>query len=1030
MERSLFSFIWTHSRRDQIILLAVTVLSFPLLYATLELPKRIVNDAIGAESDRIALFGTELSQVQFLGLLCIGFLLAVIASGLMKMQVNTMKGVLAERLLRRFRYLMISRILRFPSRTFRRTSQGELIAMVTSEAEPLGGIMGDAVAQPVFQAGQMLTIMTFLFLQSVWLGLAAVALIPLQAWLIPMLQRRINVLQKQRVAEVRRLAEQIGDTTANVGELRLAGGVPLTLASFTSRLGRLFEIRFQIYQKKFFMKFLNNFITQLTPFFFYSVGGYLAIKGELSVGALVAAIAAYKDIAAPWKELLTYYNQVQEMSLRYSTITERLAPTGMVPQELFEGRPAEIPRLNGEIVLEDVSVIEADGSALLERVAARIPPGSMVAIQSNSALERRAMGELLTREIVPSSGSLTIAGRPLNTLHQAAIAERIGYARQTPYLFNGTIGSNVKMPLRTAPVVGEALPPEIAAAVEEAERTGNSADPADVSWYDPAQHGFESEQALRDWWLSLIEAMGTDGFLFRRGLDTRLDPQHAPGLAETIAELRPEIARRITEAGLDCAVHRFDPERFNPGLAVGGNLLFAATRRAVTPEETAADPHFHALFEELGLQDKIFGLGLGILDVLASTFGEVGTAHPLFLRLGLSAEMFERLMRIDEIRRTEGKAGLCPDDRALVMALPAWLSTEQLGAPFPEAIEAKILAIRKARGEELRARAAPLFDAIEPERCTTGLTILENAIYGKVTRDAGQGAEKLRDLVAEILMEAGLKGPIAATIFDVETGLGGSNLPPIAHERIAFVRAAIKRPDILILDRALASHSAEQRVATRNRLRKLMPQTTLIFLEEHFERPESYDVFIAITDGRPVTQLAAEPVADPDLGMSDAVTKKLRALEKVSLFAGLERAQLRLLAFASRWFSAVEGQYIFSHGDPPDGAYLLVEGTAELRWPNADSQQGPLTIVEPGRLIGDLSVIQGEPRNLDMVAREPIKGLRIGADELRTIIESDPAVATRLLRTVSGYLVEVASRLHDARQRLPGEAKDAERTDA
>jgi len=63
------------------------------------------------------------------------------------------------------------------------------------------------------------------------------------------------------------------------------------------------------------MKFLNNFLGQLTPLFFYSVGGYLAIKGQITVGALVAALAAYKDLSNPWKELLAYYNTTQDMSL-------------------------------------------------------------------------------------------------------------------------------------------------------------------------------------------------------------------------------------------------------------------------------------------------------------------------------------------------------------------------------------------------------------------------------------------------------------------------------------------------------------------------------------------------------------------------------------------------------------------------------------------------------------------------------------------------------------------------------------------
>ncbi|MEM7318296.1 MAG: ABC transporter transmembrane domain-containing protein, partial [Pseudomonadota bacterium] len=265
MEPTLFSFIWKYSKRQQLILLLLTLFSFPFLYASLELPKRIINDAIGASTDVIPLYGFELTQLQFLMVLCFAFLATVIFSGFMKMRINTMKGVLAERMLRRLRYKLINRMMRFPKPYFATTSQGELVSMITSEAEPMGGLMGDAIAQPVFQLGQMLTIVTFLFMQSVWFGLASVALIPLQAWLIPMLQRQINLLNKDRIQQVRKLSSEIGESAAGISDLRANGGWRYRLAQFTDRLGQLFEIRFKIYQKKFFMKFLNNLITQMTP---------------------------------------------------------------------------------------------------------------------------------------------------------------------------------------------------------------------------------------------------------------------------------------------------------------------------------------------------------------------------------------------------------------------------------------------------------------------------------------------------------------------------------------------------------------------------------------------------------------------------------------------------------------------------------------------------------------------------------------------------------------------------------------------
>ena len=224
MDRTLYAFIWKYSKREQLVLLAFTVFTFPFLYATLELPKRIINDAIGAENPMVSIFGYELSQIQFLTLLCLGYLAAVLANGLLKMRLNTMKGVTAERLLRRFRYNLLSRMMRFPKRYFQDTSQGELVSMITSEAEPMGGLMGDFLAQPVFQAGQMLIIVVFLFMQSFWFGLAGVALIPLQAYVFPMLQRQINLLNKDRIKEVRLLSSEIGETAAGITDLRTNGG--------------------------------------------------------------------------------------------------------------------------------------------------------------------------------------------------------------------------------------------------------------------------------------------------------------------------------------------------------------------------------------------------------------------------------------------------------------------------------------------------------------------------------------------------------------------------------------------------------------------------------------------------------------------------------------------------------------------------------------------------------------------------------------------------------------------------------------
>ena len=973
---------------------------FPLLYLTLELPKRIINDAIGASSATVEFWGFSFDQLTFLGLLCGAFLLSVLAHGLLKMRINTMKGVLSERMLRRFRYQLIARILRFPQPYFERVSQGELVSMITAESEPMGGLMGDAISQPVLQAGQMITILGFLFLQSFWFGLAACALIPLQAWLIPKLQRQINLLNKTRIQQVRVLAAQIGENAAGAGALRVNGGWRYRMAMVTDQLGRLFEIRFEIYQKKFFMKFLNNFISQLTPFFFFSIGGYLVLQGSVSLGALVAALAAYKDLSSPWKELLTYYNQIQDMSLRWEVVTERFAPPGMIDAALFEGEPQERPRLDGDIVLSDVSVRDADGNLVLDDLDLTLPGGKVIGIAAPSEEDRRAMAQLLTRELVPSSGQVTVGGAPLSGLHQAVIAARIGHASARPVTFQGTFGDNVMMPVRTGPQGAPAEPARHA----EALRAGNSADPLDTEWLNPALAGFDSAEELRAWWLRLLQGLGPGTALFRRGLEQRFDPAAHPELADKLVELRPRVQQAVREAGLAEQAFFFDRDRYNPALPVAENLLFATPRRPITTRLLAAQTDFIAQLRALELDATLAELSIDVIEMLRQIFGLDGTDHPLFRKLGIEAATYEAALELGE-RVRAGEAGtLAPEDMARLLMIPFGISAEQIGPGFPESLKSRILELRRSHAGALLESLGDLFAPLDDGAFAPGLTVLENALFGKISEVAGARADDLRRRVAEVLEDGGAQDLVIELIYDVPVALGGQNLPAIFAEPLSFSRATIKKPDILILDRALASFDIDTQIAVFRNLRRLLPDTTVIYLNESFETPEVFDVYLEMRQGRIVTE--ETPETGPEDGAASAdLARKLRALEQTPLFSGLDRKQLRLLAFGARWYQARAGEVVFLKGDEAtDGAYMILEGEAGLYLPKPGAEDQLITRVGPGTLVGELGLIRQEPRALSMVAETDLACLRIGEEEFLAVVENDAATAFKLLQVVAGYV--------------------------
>ncbi|MFK7836820.1 MAG: ABC transporter transmembrane domain-containing protein [Sulfitobacter sp.] len=969
-----------------------------MLYLTLELPKRIINDAIGAGSDSVFFFGFELSQVGFLMALCGLFLLSVLGHGIMKMRINTMKGVLAERLLRRLRYTLIARILRFPAPYFERTSQGELVSMVTSESEPMGGLMGDAVAQPVLQAGQMLTILVFLFLQSFAFGLAACALIPLQAWLIPKLQRQINLLNKKRVIQLRALAAEIGEGAVGASTLRVNGGWRFRMAMISERLGRLFKIRFEIFQKKFFMKFLNNFIGQLTPFFFYAIGGYLAINGEITVGALVAALAAYKDLSSPWKELLAYYNQSQDMALRWETITERFAPHGMIKRELFETEPGDIPALDGDVILKDVSVQDADGNMVLEDINVTFGAASSIAITAPSDEDRRALADVLTRELVPSAGRISLAGEDLLGLHQGTIAKRIGHATSRPVMFLGSFGENIALPLKLRPDGDPTRDPD----VEESARAGNSIDQTTAHWIDPESSAEDNTAALRAWWLELIKGMGIDEALFVRGIEQRFEADKHADLAAALVTLRDGIADKVRAAELDSHVHFFDEKTYNPALPVAENLIFASPKGKVTAAELEEQTDFMDLLAQIGLEADLLQLAGDMVDLLRKIFGVDGTDHPLFRKLGIDPESFEAAVKL--LGKQRDGSDLSQGEKASLLAVTFIISGERLGSAFPDEIIERVLEIRQAHSAALQDSLSDIFSPITRDTPVAGLTVLENALFGKIAEAAGPKGEALRQIVVDALYEAELDGLVLQLIFEMPLSLGGANLPALLTETLAISRATIKRPQVLILDSVLSSYDAKTRSGLHERLRGLLPRSTIICLEPRFKETIGFDAQFVMQAGR-MSALGVDVTADEDSTVSADLARKLRALEQTDLFANLARKQLRLLAFGARWYTAAEGEYVFrKDDDPSSGAYLVVEGEADLLLPVKDEDDLLITTSGPGQLVGELGVIRNVPRALDMRASTELTCLRIGAEEFLDVVGSDAGTAYKLLQVVSGYV--------------------------
>ncbi|MEM7071917.1 MAG: ABC transporter transmembrane domain-containing protein [Pseudomonadota bacterium] len=301
MTTNLFSYIFAHTKKQQIFISLVIWCYYPFYLLSLELAKRIINliehenfkppydvDILGD----IMLLGLDFSQLTLIWIFSLLYLSVVFINGGFKYYINVYKGRLGERLLRRLRYRLFHHVLRFPLRYFRHVRQGEMVTMVVSEVEPIGGFAGTAYADPQFHGGIFVIALGYIIWQDAYLGAAALALFPVQMYLVPKLQNIVNQLAKERVVNVRELSSELDESIGRIIDIRSLNTERYELARMAKRLAANYFIRLKIYRIKFFIKFLNNFADKLTPFFFYMLGGYLVIEGRLDIGSLFAILAA------------------------------------------------------------------------------------------------------------------------------------------------------------------------------------------------------------------------------------------------------------------------------------------------------------------------------------------------------------------------------------------------------------------------------------------------------------------------------------------------------------------------------------------------------------------------------------------------------------------------------------------------------------------------------------------------------------------------------------------------------------------
>lgn len=832
MDRGFFSYVWRHSKQSQLWILMVVLASFPIYFLALDLPKHIINGPIQGEGftndTGTALFfkfslplpeflggsipisnGIELDQLNALIVLSLLFLLLVCINGAFKFYMNLYKGRLGERMLRRLRYELIDRLIRFPISRFKRIKSPEIASMVKDEVEPLGGFIGDAFVQPVFLAGQALTVMAFIITQNFMLGMIALAIVVLQAGVIPRLRRPLLELARQRQLAARLLAGRVGEIVDGMADVRTNDATNYERADAANRLGHIYFIRYNFYFKKFAIKFLNNFLAMVTPFLFYLVGGYFAIIGQLDIGQLVAVIAAYKDLPGPIKELIDWDQNRLNAEIKYGQVVENFSIDGIVPPERQATNFGEVAPITEAIKVDRLSIEDESGAQLLHEVSFNIEPGERLAVigETNSGGETAA--EALARLAEPANGSILVNGQDLSELPEWATARRIGYVTGQPYFHDASLRANLAYGLCFLPSLPDELSSEEQRLQQEARLAGNTTLRRDVDWIDYAAAGATDEADFENCIYDALKTVELIDDVYQLGLRSKLPPDVDQDVIDSFLRCRFALRdKQADDAELQRLIEPLNIGSYNRQLSISENLLFgSAIDPSFAPDQLATNKALRAVMAEGGLDREVFMIGREIAETIVELFADVAPDHPFVARLSF--------VDISELPHLSGllsqlDAGV-PDnletDLAAAFIRLAFDYVEpkhRLGLLTPDFCD-RILQARSALHERLGNEAEALIDVFDENSFNKAMTVEENILFGRTVHGIADGPERVRQELARQLDELDMGGHIVSMGLEYTVGPGGRRLNTAQRQKLAVARALLKRPDLLIVNDGLSN---------------------------------------------------------------------------------------------------------------------------------------------------------------------------------------------------------------------------------
>ncbi len=344
---------------------------------------------------------------------------------------------------------VIDHLLRLPLGYFDKRPVGELGTRI-AELEKIRNFLTGQALITLLDAAFSVIYIIVMAIYSWLLTLIALAVLPIQVGLTllgaPLFRRQY----RQAAEENARTQSHLVEVLTGIQTVKAQNVEMVSRWKWQELYAKYISRTFEKTITGTFLNETSSVLQKLSQLLVLWVGATLVLKGELTLGQLIAFRIISGYVTQPLLRLSSIWQNIQELRVSF----ERLADVVDTPEESSEADRGHIPLppVKGDVVFENLSFrFSPSGPEVLANVALHVPPGTFTGIVGQSGSGKSTLMKLLPRLYAPTKGRILVDGYDIDKVELYSLRRQIGIVPQDPLLFSGTISENIALTNPEAP---------------------------------------------------------------------------------------------------------------------------------------------------------------------------------------------------------------------------------------------------------------------------------------------------------------------------------------------------------------------------------------------------------------------------------------------------------------------------------------------------------------------------------------------------------------------------------------------------